>query len=260
MAEKLTKAERREIAREKARKLREEQERREKRNKLLMIGGVILLVALVGLAIVAIFINANRSHLDGVHAPAGADLQGGISVGQDLSAGSETEGAIVVNVYADATCVFCAEFEETNGADIEELLADGVITLKQHPIAILDNSYNGIAANALATTAEYAPEHFLALNTVIFEEYRNIMAEYEETGNYGLPTLSGVEEMALEAGVPQDVVDRFAEGEFDEWVEASGRQFYRDGYEGTPVVVVDGERLGNEWRQPGALREMITGD
>lgn len=261
MAEKLTKAERREIAREKARVLQAEQAKREKRNRLLMIGGIAGLVLLVALAVWAIIANGSKSELDGIDGPANADNRGGIPVGSSLEAGTVNEGAPVVSVYADFTCHFCASFEEINGEDLADMARDGLITLKLHPVALLGSGgYNLYAANALATVAEYSPEHTLALNQLLFEEFYTVYQAFQESqdpADYVLPTNEEVGQYALSLGVPQDVVDRFPEGEYLEWVAASTRQFSLDGNRGTPTIIVDGEKLVNQWQEPGAIRAMI---
>lgn len=268
MAEKLTKAERRELAREKARKLQEERERREKRNRMLIIGGVVVFVVLVGLAVWAIVSQSNRSLLSDVHRPADSSvhtLQGGISVGSSLEAGTANEGAVDVNIYLDYTCSYCNQLEEVNAEDLEAMASEGLITLSMHPVAILDSSgdfsgYTSLAANAAATVAQYAPDKFLDANAALFGIYSNAVAEAQATAsqNLALPGVEGIQDVLREAGVPDDAVERVAEGEFAEWVAATTQQFYRDGYRGTPVVLVDGEQLTNEWQQPGALREMVT--
>ena len=265
MAERLTKVERREIAREKARILQLEQEKRDKRNRMFMIGGAVFLVLLVALAVWAIVANANKSHLDGVDAPAGADLQGGITVGSSLEAGTANEGAPVVKVYSDYTCSYCAMFDEINAEDLGAMAKDGLITLSLHPVAILDQSgdfsgYTSLAANAAATVAQYAPASFLAFNSALFEEYRTASEEYKTSGTMVLPDLAGIQQIALDLGVSSDVTARFADGEVIDWVEATTRQFYADGFKGTPAVFVDGEQLTNEWQDAGAIRAMITGE
>ena len=262
MAEKLTKAERREIAREKARVLQAEQEKREKRNRTLMIGGIVALLALVGIAIWAIVSSGGKSYLDGIDGPANADNRGGISIGSSLEAGTVNEGAPVLNVYADFTCHWCATFEDLNAADLEDMTAEGLITLSLHPVSLLTapDDYNVYAANALATVAEYSPEHVLQMNSVLFAAYYEVYTAYQESGDandYVLPTRDEVGAMALELGVPQDVVDRFADGEFTEWVQLSTQQFLADGNSGTPTIILDGEKLGNEIYEEGGIRALV---
>lgn len=266
MAERLTKVERREIAREKARKLQAEQEKREKRNRMLMIGGAVLLVLLVALAVWAIVANASKSHLDGVDAPAGADEKGGISIGSSLAAGTVNEGAPVVDVYLDFTCHYCAIFEEINAEDLSAMAEEGLITLKMHPLTLLSTDADGFtvqAANAAATVAEYSPEHFLSFNNALFTAFYEVYNRYietQDTADYVLPSLAEIGEIASGVGVPQDVVDRFADATYNEWLTASTLQFRADGFSGTPTVIVDGTQLTGEWQEAGAIRAMITGE
>src|SRR5690625_3629488 len=90
---KLTKQQRRDAAREQARKLREAQQRREKRNRLLIIIGVIVFIAIVVAAIVSIVVAANRAPLEGVdERPSVATEDAAFPVGAD-GVGSVNDGA-----------------------------------------------------------------------------------------------------------------------------------------------------------------------
>ena len=81
---KLTKQQRRDAAREQARKLREAQQRREKRNRLLIIVGALVFIAIVIAAIISIVVAANRAPLEGVDdQPSAATEEGAIPVGAD---------------------------------------------------------------------------------------------------------------------------------------------------------------------------------
>ena len=265
MAENLSKNERREAAREQARQLREAQAKREKRNKMLIIGGLVAFLVLVVVAVALIVSQGNKSALEGVESPAGADTKGGISLGADLTAGSTNEGAPVVDVYLDYTCHYCAQFEEINAEDLAAMASEGLITLKLHPVAILDSTgdysgYTSLAANAAATVAQYAPDKFLDMNNGLFANYTAII-EADDAGDTdtvtALYSLDGIEQVAATAGVPDDVIAKFADGEFLEWVENTTRQFAKDGYTGTPTVIVDGTQLDGEWQESGYIRSLI---
>src|SRR5659263_596133 len=167
----LTKQERRETAREEARKLREAQERRAKRNRTLLIVGLAVGLIAVAALVWGIVAAGNKSALDGVTRPQGSDLTGGIPVGMTLEAGTDNSSvdARVVNVYLDYTCSYCAQFEEINAADLKTLAKDGTATVVIHPVSILDRSgdysgFSGLAANAAATVADRAPAQFLDIS------------------------------------------------------------------------------------------------
>jgi protein-disulfide isomerase len=266
-SERLTKQERREAARDEARKLREEQARREKRNRIILIVSLVVgLVAVVALVWGIVSAN-NSSTVEGVARPEGSDLQGGIPVGASLEAGTTNDdvGAGTVNVYLDYTCSYCGQFEEINAADLKTMAQDGTATVIIHPVAILDGSgdytdFSGQAANAAATVAEYAPAQFLDFNAALFTLWGDAVDAAVEAGATAVdePTVADIAATAVSVGVAQDVADRFADREFGDWVAATTRQFGRDGFEGTPTILVDGEEfLG--WPEPGALLSEVQG-
>lgn len=263
--ERLTKQERREAAREQARKLREEQERRQKRNRTLVIAGAVAAVLAIAGLIWAIVSSSGDSALDGVTSPAGSDASGGIPIGSSLEAGTTNDGAPEVSVYLDYTCSYCGQFEAINAADLETLAAEGEATVRFHPVAILDGSgdysaFSGQAASAVATVAEHAPAQFLDFHTELFTLWDAAVQEAVDAGASAItePTVEDIQATALAVGVPQDVADRIADREFADWVAATTRQFGRDGYQGTPTIVIDGEEfLG--WPEEGALADAVRG-
>jgi len=264
----LTKQQRREAAREEARRLREAQERREKRNRMLLIAGLVVAVVVVVALVWAIVSSGNRSALDGVARPAGSDLRGGIPVGASLEAGTPNEdvdGAREVRVYLDYTCSFCSQFEQVNAADLRTLAQEGAATIWFHPVSILDRSgdysgYSGQAANAAATVADRAPAQFLAFSERLFALYDAAVQSAVDSGASAVtePTLAEIQAAASELGVPQEVVDSFADRDFSDWVAATTRQFGRDGFEGTPTILVAGEEFTG-WPEAGALLDEVQG-
>ncbi|HZK04481.1 MAG TPA: thioredoxin domain-containing protein [Actinomycetaceae bacterium] len=249
-SQRLTKQQRREAAREEARRLREEQERRDKRNRMLMIAGVIGIIVLAIAATAAIIVNSNRSPLDGAEGPQGA-VEGGIPINAELVAGQEGAGEVVVDVYLDYACSWCAVFEDRYADAIHELAAGGEANFWFHPVAILDptgdfTGFSGLAANAAGTVAHLSPEYFVPFHEQLFVAY----AANPASG------LSEIEQAAAVAGVPQDVIDRFGAGEFRDWTEGSTRLFLTDVAQGTPHILVDGEVI--DWNQENGLQDAIA--
>jgi protein-disulfide isomerase len=252
-----TKAERREAAREQARLLREAQARRERRNRLLLIGGLVAGVALIVVAVFAIIGAGSVSSLEDVDRPAGSDLSGGIVTGAE-GVGSENAGAPEVRVYSDFMCPFCANFEELNGPMLDEIATAGEATVIYHPVAFLDRfsqgtEYSTRAAQAVAVVADAAPEQFVAFQAALFAGQ-----PAENT-----PGLSDDEigQIALQAGVPQEVVDTLADGRFTEWVGAATNQASLDlERAATPTVLIDGQAWEGDWRSTDALRAAIVGE
>lgn len=249
-----TKAERRDAAREEARLLREAQAKREKRNRLILIGALVAVVALIAVAVTVIVGQGGQSAIEDVESPNGANEAGGIVVGVD-GVGSTTPGAPDVQVYSDYMCPFCGLFETTNGAMLEELRTGGQATVVYHPVAYLDNFSNGTdystrAAQAAAVVADAAPDQFVAFNAALF-------ANQPAENTTGLSD-EQIEQIALDVGVPQDVVDTISDGRFTEWVGAASDQATRDlPRPATPTILIDGEVFEGDWRDTEALRAEI---
>lgn len=253
---------RREEAREKARLLREAQERREKRNRALMIGGALAAVALVVFVVWLIVSNGTKSaveKLEAAQVPANTSrTTGAISVGRELAAGSDNGDEVPrVDVYLDYTCHYCLQFEDQYADYLDQIAKDGTATVDYHPIGLLDRSgdfsgYSGRSASAAGTVAAEDPEHFLdAHRALAAMGQRYIDSQGQDEADAA--TLAAELE---KAGVAPEVAKAAGENQYPEWVEATTRQFGRDGFEGTPTILVDGERV-DDWSQPEALQKAV---
>ncbi|PFG44366.1 protein-disulfide isomerase [Isoptericola jiangsuensis] len=262
-----SKAERREAARAEALARQQAQAKRDKRSRVVVFSA--LGAAIIALVVVAGFIlwnEASKSTVDDIplaevtSVPSTAVEGAGISLGSDLVAGTENDGAPVIDVYLDYMCPVCGQFEDTNAADIEAMLADGEATVVVTPVAILDRlsrgtDYSTRAASAAYWVADRAPEQFFAFHNALF-------ANQPEENSPGLDN-EELAAIAEGAGVPADVADAIADGTArstfgqytysltndatsDESLVNSGGTF------GTPTVLVEGTRF-EQWGTPGAL-------
>ncbi|HAM26688.1 MAG TPA: hypothetical protein DCP11_08285 [Microbacteriaceae bacterium] len=183
--DRLSKNQRREAAREKARTLREEQKKKDRRSRFILQGSLIV----VSLAIIGVIILVITSS---VRPPAPGPrnmLSDGIKIGQGYKAvstvalqpgdvpvpsASNKSDVIDIQIYVDYQCPICAGFEATNNAQIKSYLKTGAATLEIHPIAILDNmslgqKYSTRAANAAACVANYSPNSYFDFNGLLFD-------------------------------------------------------------------------------------------
>ncbi|GAA4414643.1 hypothetical protein GCM10023169_00170 [Georgenia halophila] len=248
-----TKAQRRDAAREQAQKLRAAQAKREKRNRTLLIGGGVVLVLAVAAALFFIIREGTQSAIADVeNVPENTSVEdGGISMGEDLVAGTENEGAPVLDVYLDFACPHCANFEDVNSEDIDELVSNGAATVVYHPVSILSrgdqNSWSWRSAEAAAVVADGAPEAYNDFQGALFDLNAQGQAE---------PTDEQIVQTAVDSGVPQDVASTIPDQRFNAWVDATTQEFSRDGYGATPTILIDGEEF-QEWSTPGSLAEAL---
>jgi len=69
--------------------------------------------------------------------------------------------------YIDLMCPICQQFEESYGSSIQSLVSDKTITLRIHPISILDGQSQGTEYSSRAASAVYA---------VAVADYSNVYA------------------------------------------------------------------------------------
>ncbi len=276
--ERLTKDQKREIAREMARAEREKRLKAQARNRILIrVGatvGVVALLAAIG---------------GGIWLATRPEGPGPVNMASDgvLFRGSDGEAKVVstpaldadedpiatdpeaydapvrIVSYLDFGCPYCALFETTNAAQIEQLVASGEATLEVHPVNLLRNQflgdrYSARSANAAACVAAYEPTAFLDVSTAFFEQ------QPAETGN-GL-TNGEIVELVKGAGVTEPRVESCIGGEeFKGWVEAASTRAFtgplpnteEERVTGTPTILVNGTRYQGALDDPMAFLAFV---
>ena len=271
------KAERRRAARAEALALKQKQAARDRRNRIITFG--LLGAAVVALLVVFVvvlrqgtassdrFEFADEPLADVADVPSTARPDGGIPVGTDGAAGTTTQGAPELGIYYDYICPVCGQFEKSNGATVDTMIADGDATVVFYPVAILDRSSSGThystrAAAAAAWVADRAPEAFVDFHDALY-------VDQPLEGTRGL-TDKRLADIATNVGVPQDVADGIADGTavdtFGQWVTsatqaAAGSSALANPQTnrfGTPTLTIDGTRWDGNWQDPSALPAAVA--
>jgi protein-disulfide isomerase len=214
------------------------------------VGGLVVLALVAAIVVVVVRAVGGEDEpkpTGRVVVPANVDPPGSIPVGDD--------GApVTVAVYYDYMCPACGAFEAANGSELERLVEAGDARVELRPISFLDEQSNGTeystrTANAVATVADGAPERVWSLHAALYD------AQPEE-GTSGLSD-EQIADIATDAGVPADVVDRFDDRTFEPWVASVTDAAFESGVTGTPTVHIDGEPFEGDLYTPGALTEAV---
>ncbi|MDT4991720.1 MAG: hypothetical protein QOH97_1612 [Actinoplanes sp.] len=149
------------------------------------------------------------------------------------------DGPVVVDIYEDFMCPICNEFEKQSGATIKTLVSGHKVTVRYHPVAILDRASNGTlystrAAGAAAAAAEGGK--FIEFHDVL---YANQPAENSDG-------LTNAKLIAL--GTPVGLTSTaFANAvndkTYDGWAGQVTETFSKRGFTGTPTIVVAGKQV-----------------
>ncbi len=260
--QRVSKADRREAAREQERLVAERRQRQERLRRWLIPGGVtVVVIAIVAVVLIVIANSAPAPQtaagpknmvsdgilFTGVGGTPVATTTGAVPAKGTPSPHPSDLGGDVPHIieYIDFACPFCNQFETTNAAKIQSMVAAGAATLEVRPVAILDRSFQGTryasrADNAGACVANFSPNDFLAV----------MNAFYAKQPKENTPGLTDAQIRALVhgAGVASSDVDRCISGEtFRSWVSAATARFLADPAAqtpngvGTPTVFVNGK-------------------
>jgi protein-disulfide isomerase len=228
--------------------------RRAKRNRLLAAGGGLVIVGLL-VAIVVAVVNAagGNPRVDGnapttMVTPAGATATGAIRIGN-------VAAPVRVEVYLDYMCPYCGRFDRANAEEINRMIAAGTARLELYPLSFLDrmssgSRYSTRAANAVAAVADRAPDKVLAFTQALF-------AQQPAEGSEGL-TDGQIANLAQGAGVPQDVINAFADRTFESWIATFTDKAFASGITGTPTVKINGTVFKGDLYTVGPLTDAVT--
>jgi protein-disulfide isomerase len=208
---------------------------RTRRRRILTWAGALVIVGLIVAITVAVVQASGRERTL-------PDVTGEVVVPQHLTpTGAIPVGAanaaVTVEIYFDYMCPACGAFEAANGGELDRLVSEGVARIELRPIAFLDEQSSGTeystrSASALAVIADAAPDRVWDFHTAMY-------GQQPTEGSKGLSD-EQIADIAADAGVPADVVDRFTDGTYQPWVASVTRDAFGSGVQGTPTVKIDG--------------------
>jgi protein-disulfide isomerase len=240
----VSKNERRDAAREKAREQRLRQQRRERRNRIVLQAGIGVVVLAIVAIVAVVLVNSIRPPGpgpknmadDGIVITKGlvAERTSALPAGAKPTQRAPESGKVAIRTYEDFGCPVCGQFEQTNATYIKGLLEGGQATLEIYPVSILDRSFQGTqystrAANAAAAVANYSPDRFYAFHTLLY-------AHQPAEGSTGL-TDDQLIAYAKQAQVTNlaAITDAIRNHQYFSWVDTTTKRFLTANFPGTNV-------------------------
>ena len=260
MAEKLTKNEKREAAREKARAEREQAQKKQKRNSILIkVGSLVGILAVAGIVVLVIVtgggstpavaqINPKNMISNGVVFDGTIDRvvpSAAIPEGGKATPTAPSADKVNVDIYVDYSCPYCKKFETAQNKVLADYVNKGEVVVEYHPIAFLTN-YSIAAGNASACVASNEPDKWWTVNSTLFD------AQPEEKTAQGwspASSISYVKDTLKSLNLSSATKDCIKDTPYQEWLN-SATNLALNGpipnsdqpkVQGTPYVIVDGK-------------------
>ncbi|QRV02027.1 thioredoxin domain-containing protein [Arcanobacterium phocisimile] len=247
--ERMTKEERRQVAREKARMLKELEVKQAKRRKMITLAVSVVSLLLVVFAVWQI-VTSDKGDAKQLGSYTGTSREvltdhvaadGGVLFDQNLVATSEESGTSIVGLWSDYMCPACEVFDTKYVPQMEEYGTAGELQLSMHVVNTLGTDFSTKGAAAFYYLAQYAPEKVWEFNHAMMERGQQIHAQSVPANQ----TAADIADIAKSVGVAEEVVNDLPASILDsKWqdVVAKTVSTFRDnGFTGTPTLTVDGQ-------------------
>ena len=148
-------------------------------------------------------------------------------------------GSVAVDVYEDFMCPACNSFEQEAGPTLKTMVGNNKITLRFHPVAILDRFSNGTEFSTRAAAASAA-----AAQEGKFVEYHDVLFANQPAENTDGLSDDKLIELGRSVGLTSETfADAVKDGTYKAWATQATEKFSERGFTGTPTITVNGEQL-----------------
>ena len=166
-------------------------------------------------------------------------------------------GPVTVDLYEDFMCPVCHAFENATGATIKQLVAQNKVTVRYHPVAILDSSSNGTDYSTRAAGAAAA-----AAMAGTFPAYHDVLfANQPQEGSDGL-TDAKLIQLGISVGITAaGFANAITNKTYDAWADQVTETFAQRGHTGTPTILVGGKQItgaNGAWPTPAELTAAVA--
>ncbi|MFD0556099.1 thioredoxin-like protein [Stackebrandtia endophytica] len=210
-----------------AARIMREQRKREQRRKQLIMGGAIVAVLVVVMGIIGVALYLNQT--EEVVPPKAEHTESAIVQG---------DGPVTVDLYEDFMCPICKNFHGQVSQDLQQLVDEGNVTLRVHPIAILDAASEGTRYSTRSAAAAVC-----AADEGKFSEYTaELFANQPPERTPGLDDAE-LTKLGTDLGLGQSFSSCVADKTYRGWVQQATDTAAGDKVTATPTVFVNGEKV-----------------
>jgi len=218
--------------RAKAKRIVEQQKAAERRRRVTIWTSVAVVAVLLIAGLIGWGVLANQEKTD-----AGKLTTPSVAV-DDGTAFSVGTGTVVVDLYEDFMCPICHEFETATGPTIKQLISQNKVTVRYHPVSILDRASNGTKYSTRAAGAAAA-----AAVDGKFTEYHDVLfANQPQENSDGLSNAKLIE-LGKSVGLGDSFSTAVNNGTYESWAAKATETFTARRYTGTPTIVVAGKKV-----------------
>ncbi len=151
-----------------------------------------------------------------------------------------------IDLFLDFRCPHCAEFEEDTAPVLDELIADGTVTVTYWPMTFVNKEASPRLANAFAAAA--ANGKALSYGEAMYKDFSKAWTDDQliELGKK-----LGIDDAKFEAAIKDN--------SYKGWLESIGQVSNERKVEGTPTVFVNDKMLQSDQLTVDGIKAAVSG-
>jgi protein-disulfide isomerase len=220
------------------------QEKKRRIGPGVVIVGVVLL-ALIGAVGVDYWRKNSSVELKSAGRTEPAVITGPGTTGQGIKVGKDT-AKTNIDLYLDFRCPHCAEFEENTSKALDELVADGTVTITYWPMTFVNPDASPRLANAFAAAAANGKALSYA-----GELYADFTKAWTNDQLIELGKKLGIDDAKFEDAVKNN--------NYQGWLESIGKASAERGVNSTPTVYVNDKPLPADRHTADGIKAAVSG-
>jgi protein-disulfide isomerase len=235
-------------ARERLRAERERQAKKDKAKRQFIVGGAVVavLAIAVGIGVAVVKMNQPSYWAKAANQPLVQPANSSGKNGTSIVIGNASNKH-VLKVYEDMRCPVCAQFEQTSGASVQKLAANGTYQISYTMGTFLDGNLKGTGSKnalaALGAALNVSKDAFVEYHTLLYSaKYHPVETTDTFSSNKKLIELAQKTKLLKDNKTFQNAVNK---GTYDKWALTMSKQFDSDGITATPTVKLDGKAIAN---------------
>ncbi len=212
-------------------------QRRARLTQILVIGAVaVVVIGIIGSAVIISVVTQNAGR-PVIAADATVAVAGGKQVpiavdGSAIRLGP-ADAAVTVDLYVDYACPHCKDYDAATTETYEQLLGEGNVAVKFHPLQFQNVPYAPAAGNASAAVAAHQPQDWPAFHSALFVNQTEQTSTWENGDFRGFAEQQGI--------TKPEALKEIEDGKYASWMRSNTSDAAKAGIDKTPTVLMNGQ-------------------
>lgn len=209
-------------------------QKRGRLTQIIVIAAVaVVVIGIIGSAVIISVVTQNdrRPSANTTISVGGRELP--ITVEETAIRIGPADAKVTVDLYYDYSCPHCKEYDAATAKTYEQLLGEGSLAVKFHPIQFV-SQYGQTAGNASAAVVAYQPADWLAFHSALFVNHTEQTDIWQNADFKAFAEQNGV--------TSPEALQAIQDGKYSSWITGNTGEAVKKDVQSTPTVLINNEK------------------